>query len=69
MVLALPVVLFYASGMRIGSASANSWLPEGWPERGRYERFLESFGSDQYLVASWEGCRVDDPRLDRKSVV
>ena len=63
MVLALPVVLFYASGMRIGSASANSWLPEGWPERGRYERFLESFGSDQYLVASWEGCRVDDPRL------
>lgn len=63
MVLALPVVLFYASGMRIGSASANSWLPDGWPERGRYERFLESFGSDQYLVASWEGCRVDDPRL------
>ena len=39
MVLALPVVLFYASGMRIGSASANSWLPEGWPDRGRYERF------------------------------
>ena len=61
--LCLPLIAYIASGIRIGSASAHAWLPEGRAERIRYEGFVRDFGSDQYLVASWPGCRVDDPRL------
>ncbi|MBM3965484.1 MAG: hypothetical protein FJ308_10550 [Planctomycetes bacterium] len=60
---AFPFLVYLASGIKIGSASAHAWLPEGREERTRYEQFLESFGSDQFLVASWDGCRLDDPRL------
>lgn len=59
----LPVILYAASHIQIGSASAHAWLPEGRPERTRYEQFIEAFGSDQYMVVSWEGCKINDPRL------
>lgn len=49
--------------MRIGAADVHAWLPEGRPVRQRYEEFVHAFGSDQHLVVSWDGCRIDDPRL------
>ncbi len=49
--------------MRIGAADVHAWLPEGRPVRQRYEEFVRVFGSDQYLIVSWDGCHVDDPRL------
>lgn len=59
----LPLVVYTALQMRIGAADVHAWLPEGRPVRQCYEEFVQTFGSDQYLVASWEGCRLDDPRL------
>ena len=59
----LPLVIYVALQMRIGAADVHAWLPEGRPVRQRYEEFVRTFGSDQYLVASWEGCRLEDPRL------
>lgn len=59
----LPLVVYVALQMRIGAADVHAWLPEGRPVRQRYEEFVRTFGSDQYLVASWEGCRLEDPRL------
>ncbi len=61
----LPAILYAASHIEIGSASAHAWLPEGRPERTRYEQFIEAFGSDQYMVVSWEGCKINDPRLSQ----
>ncbi|MBU6237793.1 MAG: MMPL family transporter [Planctomycetes bacterium] len=59
----LPIVIYFAVHMRIGAADVHAWLPEGRPVRQRYEEFVRIFGSDQYLVVSWDGCNVDDPRL------
>lgn len=59
----LPLVVYVALQMRIGAADVHAWLPEGRAVRQRYEEFVRTFGSDQYLVASWEGCRLEDPRL------
>jgi uncharacterized protein len=59
----LPLVIYTALQMRIGAADVHAWLPEGRAVRQRYEEFVRTFGSDQYLVASWEGCRLEDPRL------
>ena len=59
----LPVAVYLALHMRIGAADVHAWLPEGRPVRQRYEEFVREFGSDQYLVASWDDCHFDDPRL------
>lgn len=61
--LLLPLVVYTALQMKIGAADVHAWLPEGRPVRQRYEEFVKAFGSDQFLVVSWDGCRIDDPRL------
>ncbi|MEQ1829863.1 MAG: MMPL family transporter [Pirellula sp.] len=58
-----PILVYQAMGLRIGSASAHAWLPEGRAERIRYEEFLKAFGSDQYLIVSWDECRLEDSRV------
>lgn len=59
-----PFLLYSLAHLPIGSASVHQWLPDGMPEKERYMRFQQNFGDDQFLIASWEGCNVDDPRLD-----
>ena len=60
----LPLILWGASKIKIGSASAHAWLPEGRIERTQYEWFTNRFGSDQYLVISWDSCAMSDQRLE-----
>ncbi len=38
------------------------WLPESFPETQRLKAFFERFGSDEFLMISWSGCTLDDPR-------
>ena len=40
------------------------WLPKGFEEAKRHTWFTEHFGVDEMIVASWQGCTVDDPRLN-----
>lgn len=40
------------------------WLPAHFEETRQYQWFRELFGSEEFVVASWPGCRLDDPRLD-----
>ena len=28
-----------------------------------YDQFEQTFGSDDFLVVTWDGCSIDDPRL------
>ncbi len=39
------------------------WLPDNSPARQIYNTFEEKFGSDDFLVVTWEGCTIEDPRL------
>ena len=64
-VVLLPCLIYGALHLPVGSASVHQWLPEGKPEKQRYERYLHDFGSDQFLIASWENCRTDDQRLQQ----
>lgn len=63
MLLLLPVIIYGAAHVRIGTSGVHQWLPDGRPERERYERFLEDFGTDQFVLISWDGCKPRDPRL------
>ncbi len=64
MLFLMPFLVHGVAHLPIGSASVHQWLPDGKPEKERYTRFQKNFGNDQFLIASWEGCRIDDPRLD-----
>ena len=59
----LPAGIWAVMNLPVGSADVHEWLPEGRPERTRYEAFTKAFGSDQVVLISWDGCRVEDPRL------
>ncbi len=41
-----------------------TWLPDGFQETADYAWFEEHFPHDQFILASWEGCTLGDPRLD-----
>ncbi|MFO1062688.1 MAG: hypothetical protein U0892_02285 [Pirellulales bacterium] len=60
----MPTSIYGVLHLPVGSASVHEWLPGGRPERDRYERFLSEFGNDQFLLVSWDGCRIDDERID-----
>lgn len=41
-----------------------AWLPEEYPETVDLHWFQEHFGGDEFVLVSWEGCTLDDPRLE-----
>ncbi len=63
LVLLLPIGIYSAIHTPIGSASVHEWLPGSQAERVAYDRFVEMFGQDQFLLVSWDGCSLEDERL------
>lgn len=49
--------------LRLNNEDVLRWLPDRSAARDDHRRFQATFGSDDFVVVSWEGCRVDDPRL------
>lgn len=39
------------------------WLPASYPETKSLFWFFDRFGSDEFLMISWKGCTLDDPRM------
>lgn len=67
---------FYGAGLAIQSNvnKVEDWLPKDYAETKELARFREFFPSDQFILVSWEGCKIgedpslpetDDPRLAR----
>lgn len=48
--------------------SVLGWLPERSPVTIAYRKFLRVFGPDEAVLASWEGCVLDAPALERLAV-
>jgi hypothetical protein len=61
----LPVLLLAARGLDMDSGRVTDWLPQGRPARTVYDRFVAQFGVDDYVLLSWPGCILDDPRVPR----
>jgi predicted RND superfamily exporter protein len=45
--------------------SVLGWLPEGSPVTIAYRKFLRIFGPDEAVLASWKGCELDDPAVEK----
>ncbi len=41
-----------------------SWLPDTYEETATFEWYRNHFESDMFILASWEGCTLDSPKLD-----
>ena len=41
------------------------WLPDQSEARAKYDIFESKFGSDDFLIVTWQDCRIGDERLDR----
>jgi predicted RND superfamily exporter protein len=59
--------LMYGSWIALdhNANSVRDWLPENLEATRDYERFLKHFGTDEFVLISWVGCTLDDPRVDR----
>lgn len=40
------------------------WLPEGTPESKLHTWFQQNFPNEQFILMSWDGCTLNDPRLE-----
>ncbi len=64
---------FYGAGQAVQSNvnRVEDWLPSSFAETKNLAWFRKNFASDQFIIVSWEGCRLgfaaqgtqDDPRL------
>ena len=62
----LPFVAFGAKlALESNVNDIKDWLPAHYGETAEYRWFQRHFGNDEFVVISWEGCTLDDSRLDR----
>ncbi len=66
-VAAVPIPVIVWGAIRAFQESNNNvsqWLPQDFPETETYRNFRTLFGADDFVLISWEGCTLDDPRLE-----
>jgi hypothetical protein len=59
------ILLGVKETFRNANNNVSQWLPQDYPETREYQNFRRHFGSDDMAVVSWEGCTLDDDRLEK----
>lgn len=63
--LLLPLIAWgVLKAIRSNSNDVRDWLPADYPETQQYRWFTEHFGVQDFIIASWPGCTLEDRRLD-----
>ena len=65
LLLCLSFCVFGFSRFQSNTEDVVQWLPDSSPARFLYNTFEKKFGSDDFLVVTWKGCTVEDPRLEQ----
>ncbi|OHB68660.1 MAG: hypothetical protein A2V70_07020 [Planctomycetes bacterium RBG_13_63_9] len=64
-VLSGPLLFGAWKALRSSNNNIHQWLPESFEETRTYDSFRSVFGADDFVLASWEGCTLDDPRIEK----
>ena len=56
--------LFGFSRIESNTEDVLQWLPDQSVAREQFNFFAERFGSDDFVIVTWEGCTVSDPRQE-----
>ena len=59
--------LFGFSKIQSNTEDVLQWLPDHSEARQEYDDFAKKFGTDDFLIVTWPGCTLDDPRLEQFS--
>ena len=65
LVLSLLLCFVGLSKFQSNTEDVLQWLPDKSPTREEYNDFERKFGVDDFLLATWDGCAVNDPRLEQ----
>ncbi|MFO0898518.1 MAG: MMPL family transporter [Pirellulales bacterium] len=61
----LPLVFRGArKGLLTNRNDVSQWLPETYEETQVYKQFRQQFVNEEFILASWPGCTLEDPRLE-----
>lgn len=68
----MAVLVFLLPMVVVGAIKAKSnnrndvkgWLPAEYPETQTYRFFRQNFQGEEFILVSWEGCTMADPRLE-----
>ncbi|MEX0670430.1 MAG: MMPL family transporter [Pirellulales bacterium] len=68
----MAVLVFLMPLVVVGAIKAKSnnrndvkgWLPAEYPETQTYRFFRQNFQGEEFVLVSWEGCTMADPRLE-----
>ena len=58
-----PAALAVRTAIKSNVNDVRDWLPAHYAETGHYRWFKDRFGSEDFVVVSWPGCTLDDPRV------
>ena len=65
LVFLLPLVVVGAIKARSNNRNdVKGWLPPEYPETATYKFFRENFQGEEFILLSWDGCTMADPRLE-----
>lgn len=56
-------VLGTARAIKTNKNDVKQWLPETYEETQIYRDFRQKFSGEEFVLVTWEGCTLDDPRL------
>jgi len=68
----MAILVFLLPMVVVGAIKAKSnnrndvkgWLPAEYPETQTYRFFRQNFQGEEFILVSWEGCTMADPRLE-----
>lgn len=65
LVFLLPLVVVGAMKARSNNRNdVKGWLPPEYPETATYKFFRDNFQGEEFILISWDGCTMADPRLE-----
>lgn len=68
LIAAIGLPLFFGGARRAMLSNRNDvkeWLPSSFQETKDLEWFQKHFPGEEFILASWEGCELDDPRVEQ----
>ena len=57
-------VLGTARAIKTNKNDVKQWLPETYEETQIYRQFRQRFEGEEFILVTWEGCTLNDPRLE-----